>query len=110
MANKLAVFGLVLLSLVIFVAAFAPWIAPQDPCDVGKRDIFDSKLPPGSQDAAGTMSYWLGTGGQAAQPHKSVDTIVIAARMVGVLRTRSTAIDVLGAPDRGLFCARVIFE
>jgi amidohydrolase len=28
-----------------------------------------------------------GTGGHAAQPHKSVDTIVIAAEMVGVLQT-----------------------
>ena len=65
MANKLAMFGLVLLGIAVFCAVLAPWIAPQNPYDIGKLDIFDSKLPPGSQDAAGTMTYWLGTDGQA---------------------------------------------
>ena len=65
MANKLAMFGLVLLGIAVFCAVFAPWISPQNPYDIGKLDIFDSKLPPGSQDAAGTLTYWLGTDGQA---------------------------------------------
>jgi peptide/nickel transport system permease protein len=65
MANKLAVFGLVLLLLAVGAAVFAPWISPQNPYDIGKLDIFDSKLPPGSQNAAATMTYWLGTDGQA---------------------------------------------
>ena len=65
LANKLAVFGLVLLTLAVGVALLAPWISPQNPYDIGKLDIFDSKLPPGSKDAAGTMTYWLGTDGQA---------------------------------------------
>lgn len=65
MANKLAVAGLALLLLAIAVAVFAPWISPQNPYDIGKLDIFDSKLPPGSKNAAGTMTYWLGTDGQA---------------------------------------------
>jgi len=64
-ANKLAMFGLVLLGIAAFCAVFAPWISPQNPYDIGKLDIFDSKLPPGSQDAAGTLTYWLGTDGQA---------------------------------------------
>jgi peptide/nickel transport system permease protein len=64
-ANKLAVMGLVLLLLAVGVAVFAPWISPQNPYDIGKLDIFDSKLPPGSKDAAGTMTYWLGTDSQA---------------------------------------------
>jgi peptide/nickel transport system permease protein len=64
-ANKLALFGLVLLLLAIGVAVFAPWISPQNPYDIGTLDIFDSKLPPGSKNAAGTMTYWLGTDGQA---------------------------------------------
>ena len=50
-ANKLAVAGLVLLLLAIAVAVFAPWISPQNPYDIGKLDIFDSKLPPGSKSA-----------------------------------------------------------
>lgn len=64
-ANKLAVFGLLLLLLAIGVAVFAPWISPQNPYDIGKLDIFDSKLPPGSKDTAGHMTYWLGTDSQA---------------------------------------------
>ena len=64
-ANKLAVAGLVLLLLSIGVAVFAPWISPQNPYDIGKLDIFDSKLLPGSKDAAGSMTYWLGTDSQA---------------------------------------------
>ena len=64
-ANKLAVAGLVLLLLAVAVAVLAPWISPQNPYDIGKLDIFDSKLPPGSKSAAGSMTYWLGTDSQA---------------------------------------------
>ncbi len=64
-ANKLAVAGLVLLLLAIAVAVFAPWISPQNPYDIGKLDIFDSKLPPGSKSADGKTIYLLGTDGQA---------------------------------------------
>ena len=64
-ANKLAVMGLVLLLLAVGVAVLAPWISPQNPYDIGKLDIFDSKLPPGSKSADGTMTYWLGTDSQA---------------------------------------------
>ena len=64
-ANKLAMFGLVLLVLAGGVAVFAPWISPQNPYDIGKLDILDSKLPPGSKNADGSMTYWLGTDGQA---------------------------------------------
>lgn len=64
-SSKLALLGLTLLLLAIGVAVLAPWISPQNPFDIGKLDIFDSKLPPGSQNAAGAMTYWLGTDGQA---------------------------------------------
>jgi peptide/nickel transport system permease protein len=64
-ANKLALFGLALLLLSISAAVFAPWISPQNPYDIGGLDILDSKLPPGSRNGAGTMTYWLGTDGQA---------------------------------------------
>jgi len=65
LANRLAVLGLVLLVVTVLVAVLAPWIAPQDPYDIGKLDIFDSKLPPGSRSADGAITYWLGTDGQA---------------------------------------------
>src|SRR5690606_41878384 len=43
----------------------APWIAPQNPFDIATLDIFDTKLPPGSPSSDGSMTYWLGTDGQA---------------------------------------------
>lgn len=64
-ASKLAVLGLILLALVVFAALFAPWIAPQNPYDIGSLDILDSKLPPGSASMDGSVSYLLGTDGQA---------------------------------------------
>ena len=83
MANRLAVFGLVLLLLAIGVAVFAPWISPQNPYDIGKLDIFDSKLPPGSKDAAGTMTYWLGTDGQARDVLSAIFYGLRTSLMVG---------------------------
>ncbi|WP_144637050.1 ABC transporter permease [Bordetella genomosp. 13] len=63
-ASKLATLGLVLLVLVIGAALLAPWIAPQNPYDIGALDIMDSKLPPGGESLAGG-TYLLGTDGQA---------------------------------------------
>ena len=83
LANKLAVFGLVLLALAVFVAVFAPWISPQNPYDIGKLDIFDSKLPPGSKDTAGTMTYWLGTDGQARDMLSAIFYGLRTSLMVG---------------------------
>jgi peptide/nickel transport system permease protein len=64
-ASKLATLGLVLLIVVIGSAVLAPWIAPQNPYDIGTLDIMDAKLPPFSQNMSGDMTYWLGTDGQA---------------------------------------------
>ena len=64
-ASKLALLGLALLLVVVGAAVFAPWIAPQNPYDIGGLDILDSKLPPGSEAGDGSMRYWLGTDGLA---------------------------------------------
>ncbi|MVW71537.1 ABC transporter permease [Bordetella sp. 15P40C-2] len=89
-ASKLAMVGLVLLIVTVGAAVFAPWIAPQDPFDIGNLDILDSKLPPGSESSDGSMTYWLGTDGQARD--------VFSAILYG-LRTSLTvgAISVLAA-------------
>jgi len=63
LASKLAIAGLVGLVLVVLVAVFAPWIAPQDPYDLRQLDIMDGRLPPGSKSFTG-MTYWLGTDDQ----------------------------------------------
>jgi peptide/nickel transport system permease protein len=63
--NRLAVFGLVLVVLSVFVAVFAPLISPQNPFDIGNLDLLDAKAPPGSVSGDGKITYWLGTDGQA---------------------------------------------
>jgi peptide/nickel transport system permease protein len=63
--NRLAVFGLVLVVLSIFVAAAAPLISTQNPFDIAGLDLLDAKSPPGTVSADGKITYWLGTDGQA---------------------------------------------
>jgi peptide/nickel transport system permease protein len=65
-ASKVAVAGLGLLLAVVVVALFAPWLSPQNPYDLGKLDLLDARLPPGSKAGPGgaVSSYVLGTDGQ----------------------------------------------
>jgi peptide/nickel transport system permease protein len=63
-ASRLAVAGLALLGAVVVVALLAPWIAPQNPYDLGKLDLLDARLPPGARAGSGNMTYLLGTDGQ----------------------------------------------
>ncbi len=88
-ANKLAVAGLVLLLLAVAVAVFAPWISPQNPYDIGKLDILDSKLPPGSKTADGAMHYWLGTDGQARDLLSAIFYGLRTSLMVGGISVAS---------------------
>lgn len=60
--SRLAVLAAVLLVIIIFLAVFAPWIAPQDPYDLAVVSIFDARQPPGSQSMDG-VTFWLGTDG-----------------------------------------------
>src|SRR5215470_9617940 len=63
LANPLAVFGLVLLAIVVLAAIFAPLLSPQNPYDLAQIDVLDSKLPPGSKSGTGG-TFWLGTDDQ----------------------------------------------
>jgi len=62
-ANPVAVFGLALFGIILFLAIFAPMISPQNPYDLAQIDIIDSKLPPGSASTTGG-TFWLGTDAQ----------------------------------------------
>jgi len=64
-ANRLALMGLALLTVFVAAALCAPWVAPQNPYDIGSLDILDSQLPPGSVGMMNGLTYWLGTDGQA---------------------------------------------
>jgi peptide/nickel transport system permease protein len=63
--SRLALFGLFLVAIAVFVAVFAPLISPQDPFDIANLDLLDAKSPPGTVSSDGKLTYWLGTDGQA---------------------------------------------
>ncbi|WP_316354731.1 ABC transporter permease [Devosia sp.] len=58
-----AAVGAVVAILLVVVAIFGPWIAPQNPYDLGAIDFFDARLPPMSPTMNGSI-YLLGTDGQ----------------------------------------------
>jgi peptide/nickel transport system permease protein len=62
--SKLALAGLLMLSAILVVALFAPWISPQNPYDLATLDLLDGRLPPGSTSADGIITYWLGSDDQ----------------------------------------------
>jgi peptide/nickel transport system permease protein len=62
-ASRIAVAGLALLALIVFAALLAPWISPQNPYDLARLELLDSRLPPGARSAAGKV-FWLGSDDQ----------------------------------------------
>ena len=77
LASRLALTGLVLLSVVIAIALFAPWISPQNPYDLGKLDLMDSRLEPGGK-------YLLGTDGQGRDMLSAIFYGLRVSLLVGV--------------------------
>jgi len=88
--SPLAVLGLGTLLLLLGFAALAPWVAPQNPYDIGALEIFDSQLPPRSVSEFTGTTYWLGTDGQARD--------VLSAMLYGMRTSLIVAVtSVLGA-------------
>jgi peptide/nickel transport system permease protein len=56
--SKLATLGFFMLAAIILLALAAPLVAPQNPYDLAKLNLLDSRLPPGEG------GYVLGTDGQ----------------------------------------------
>src|SRR6266496_1745117 len=62
-ANPTAVFGLILLGIIVIAALAAPLISPQNPYDLAQLDVVSGRLPPGSTNENGA-TFWLGTDDQ----------------------------------------------
>lgn len=58
--SKVALLALVVIIAVVFIAVFAPWLSPQNPYDLARLDLFDSRLPPGTVGSGGYV-HILGT-------------------------------------------------
>jgi peptide/nickel transport system permease protein len=61
--SRIALGGLVVITIIALVAILAPWISPQDPYDLAQLDIMDGRMEPGTVGGAG-FTYWLGTDDQ----------------------------------------------
>lgn len=61
--QPLALGSLAILVLIALAAAFAPWIAPQNPYDHAQLDLMDFELPP-AWAAEGDAGFLLGTDNQ----------------------------------------------
>jgi peptide/nickel transport system permease protein len=84
-ASRLALFGLALLSIVILIAIFAPWISPQNPYDLGKLDLLDSRLEPGAKSLGSSFTYLLGTDGQGRDMLSAIFYGLRVSLLVGVV-------------------------
>ena len=84
MQSRIAVCGLALLLMVLFLALFAPWIAPQNPYDLSKLDLMDSKLAPGAQSMMGS-TFWLGTDGMGRDMLSAILYGLRVSLLVGVV-------------------------
>ncbi|HEY7945511.1 MAG TPA: ABC transporter permease, partial [Casimicrobiaceae bacterium] len=85
-ANPVAVFGLILLGLILLIAIFAPLISPQNPYDLAQLDIMDGRLPPGSVSANGT-AFWLGTDDQGRDMLSAIFYGLRISLTVGIVST-----------------------
>jgi peptide/nickel transport system permease protein len=63
-SSRIAAASLAALLLLTLAALLAPLLAPQDPYDLARLDIADSRLAPGSLSADGSMRYLLGSDDQ----------------------------------------------
>ncbi len=62
--SRIAIVGLIVLVGLVLLAVFAPWIAPQNPYDLSRLDLMDSRMAPGEKSSDGTLTFFLGSDGQ----------------------------------------------
>jgi peptide/nickel transport system permease protein len=61
-SNRVATASLAVLLIIVFLALFAPLLAPQNPYDLAKVTVLDARLEPGERGSAGFV-MWLGADG-----------------------------------------------
>jgi peptide/nickel transport system permease protein len=102
-ASPMAVAALGLVVILVTLAVFAPWLAPQDPYDLSQLSIMDNKLPPGSHGLAGEL-YVLGTDDQGRD---MLSAIIYGLRLSLFVGFVATAIALLLGTGVGIIAAYV---
>jgi len=82
--DRVAVAGLALLAFIILSSLIAPWITPQNPYDLTRVDLLDSRMPPGSQTMEG-FTAWLGTDGVGRDLYSGILYGLRISLVVGVV-------------------------
>jgi peptide/nickel transport system permease protein len=82
-----ATFGFLILSIIILSAAFAPVLSPQDPYDLSRLDIMDSRLVPGTPSSNGKLVFLLGSDEQGRDMLSAILYGLRTSMIVGVSST-----------------------
>ncbi|TVR07562.1 MAG: ABC transporter permease [Salinarimonadaceae bacterium] len=102
--SPVAAISLVILVIIVFLATFAPWIAPTNPYDLGTVTVVNSRLPPGATARIGDTVFLLGSDGAGRD---LLSAILYGLRTSIIVAAASTGIAVLIGLWVGLLAAYV---
>jgi len=86
-ASKVATLGLIVLAVIVLLALLGPFLAPQNPYDLARLDVMDSRLEPGKVSLDGKLTYWMGTDQQGRDMLSAILYGVRISIMVGAIST-----------------------
>ena len=86
-SSKIATAGFIALLLIVLAALLAPLISPQDPYDLSRLDVMDSRLAPGQTSVDGSLKFLLGTDDQGRDMLSAILYGIRISVAVGVIST-----------------------
>lgn len=99
-SSKIATIGFIALVLIMLAALLAPVISPQDPYDLSRLDVMDSRLEPGQKSVDGSMTFLMGTDEQGRD---MLSAILYGIRISVAVGVASTVIALVIGLALGLF-------
>jgi peptide/nickel transport system permease protein len=86
-SSKIATAGFIALLLIVMAALLAPLISPQNPYDLSRLDVMDSRLEPGKTSVDGSLKFLLGTDDQGRDMLSAILYGIRISVAVGVIST-----------------------
>ena len=86
-SSKIATVGFIALLLIVLAALLAPLISPQNPYDLSRLDVLDSRLEPGKTSADGSLTFLMGTDDQGRDMLSAILYGIRISVAVGVIST-----------------------